>query len=240
MSRRNFGRTEARLYNPGPAHEQTYGNKEIFKFPARDEKWTDPVTKEEYPEPGVLPIRPRGFQIDHDFRSIDNLSRLHPEVRVYHTPEEVVDYFVGEDGISGTVARFRGVRLLSLNHSKAEDDRIKAEAQEAFYLASRDHFEQIIARHRKQNAELVAAGRSKVPPSKPVLDAMRALQTYEAGPAQPKHECPDCGLRTMELKGANGLEGHITEYHPAEAAELLKTAGIKKAPGRPRKAVVAA
>jgi hypothetical protein len=239
MSRRNFGRTEARLYNPGPAFEATYGNNEIFRFPARDEKWTDPVTKEQYPEAGVLPVRPRKFQIDYDFRKIDNKSRLHPEVRVYHTPEEVVDYFVGESGISGELARFRGVRLLSLNHSQADDDRIKTEAREAYYLASRDHFEQIVARHRKQNAELVAAGRSKVPPTKPVLDAMRALQTYEAGPNQPKHECPDCGLRTVELKGAAGLEGHINEFHPTDAAELLKSAGIKKAPGRPRKAVAA-
>lgn len=237
--KRNFGREEARLYNPGPKFEAVFGNKEIFFFPARDEKWVDPVTKEQYPEPGVLPVRPRGFQIDYDFRAKDSQSGLHPEIRVYHTPEEVVDYFIGEDGISGVIGRFRGVRLLSLNHSKAEDDRIKAEAGDAFFTATRDHYEQIVARHRKQNAELVAAGRSKVPPSRTVLDAMRALQTYEAGAGLPKHECPDCGLRLMELKGSAGLEGHIKEFHAADEAELLKTAGIKKSPGRPRKTVAA-
>lgn len=229
---------EYRLYNPGDAFMYEYAT-ETFKFPAHDQHWVDPVSGQAYPEPGVMPVRPRGHQIAYDFS-----FKPPREVRVKNEPTEVIQYFIGDDGKSGHLGMVRGIRILSEDHNAEADAATKAEARQAYLKGRYERAQLNTARHEAMNVQKRAKGEPEVPANRLILDDYRFIAQYESlvSSTLPKYPCPKCSVRFVNLTGEQSLDQHIDELHPSLREQLKAEAGIvvKRKRGRPRKNQAAA
>lgn len=227
------------LYNPGEAFTYDFSN-ETFKFPAHDGHWIDPVSRQAWPEPGVMPVRPRGVEHEWNRNELDENNNPAYKPRK-HTAEEVITYFVGDDFKSGKLGKVRGIRRLSPSDKKnAEyDTKIKTEAREVYLRTKYEQANRNIARFKADNAKAMADGGHALPANEITLKDFQFVAEYNAilGANLPKHQCPECFVRFIDLKGSGSLEEHINALHPSSANDLLKAAGVveQKKRGRPKK-----
>lgn len=199
------------LYNPDPDNEvHADFNGEPYTFPRAGEKHVgvNPYTlqKEEYPEPGVCPIR-------------DDLRRREHPV----TAKDIVKFFCGEDGRSGVVGVL-GIRPLFGDPKR--DEAVKAEAFAAL-VARRDEETAIaIQNHEMAVAAAREAGDAPPRPSMQVLHAYdwRDLRETEQ---MVRVSCPICnhGFREESEMYAHVVARHKKHPFALQAAEFLKLDG---------------
>lgn len=229
---------EEYLYNPGEAFTYNYSG-ETFRFPAHNEHWVDPVTKQSCPEPGVMPVRPNGFEHEWNHNLKDSYGNPAYE-RKKHTAQEVITYFLGDNFVSGHLGKSRGIRRLSPSDRKdpVRDQQLKDEARQAYLRNRYEQAQQNIARFKAANAKAISESRPVEPANELILRDYAFVAEYNALTAQGlRFQCSECFNRFPDTAA---LEGHINTLHADVAGDLLKSHGLAKGkPGRKPKAVAA-
>lgn len=182
---------------------------------------------EQHDEPGVLPVRGHRYHYKYDNRVVLKKIKNHEGVqeRVV-TPEEIVEYLVGPDRMSGRLGP-AGVRLLT--GDPAHDKIIKDDARETWLRKTYEDARVLVTAHEAVVAAATATGKP-VPILTPRMrNAYKTIAAYEAGGAEFafKHACPICGDR---LKDDDTARSHVMAYHPAKAAGVLEKLKVAEMP----------
>jgi hypothetical protein len=222
---------EYRIYNPSLTPIEAMHNGRVYRVPGREQFYFDPITRRNYDEPGVLPIR--GY--------VDKV-RVGREIEDRPiTAREIVVHLTGEDGVTGKLG-VSGVRLLP----PPEDERAEMVRQEALAANEAKTYADAgytITAFEAMNAKRIEAKQPPLPPNKRQEEAY-AYRAMVDAKGSVKHEAFTCPRCFKGLQTAQATRDHINELHAPWADSLIKTAGVaeneitdtpKRGPGRPRK-----
>jgi hypothetical protein len=203
------------IYNPDPDQEVIAEfNGERYRIPPRGERlvFRDPFTLAEtqYPKPGVCPIR-------------DYTVMVHGKRYVY-LAKDIIKFFCGEDGRSGTLSPL-GVRPLFGDNGE-KDAAARADAEQAWAGGKDGEARQIVTNHEEAVAFARDTGGSVPRPTARVLWAYDWLDSRDAEALLP-YSCAVCnqGFKDERSMLVHTVARH--KKHPAaqDAARALNLQG---------------
>lgn len=204
-----------RLFNPNLRRISQDFNAEAYVLVSASEQWADPETGARPYPPGETPVIPKGRH--HKF---DNNGKL---IGAPITAEEVLEYMVGKDGLSGKLTQ-AGVRLMSPDGDQnGINDAIKTEAMEVAQRYQYDQDTGLIASHEAENKKLVELHMPPKLPTQQVREAYRRKAMVDAAQTALPFECPQCFDRSATQQQ---LRSHIESLHPTKAGALIDQAGL--------------
>lgn len=227
-------KVEFRLFNGNPEPVETNYDGQTYVIPGREQFYVERKTREQWPEPGVLPIKGHGGKV---FKKKGKVVEQHDPI----TAQQIIEFIVGPDGVTGKLGR-AGVRVLLPDGD--EDGRNDLIRKDAIETADKKRYEDaqgIVRTFERANARRIEFKQDPLPPNDVQRAAYKFIAQKDAeGSVQAfAFSCPKCfdGARTTEE-----LRNHITTIHKAQAGDLLTKANlaleepvpVKRGPGRPR------
>lgn len=234
-------KVEFRLFNGNPKSVEANYDGETYVIPGRNDRHVS-KNGEAWSEPGVLPVRGHAGKV---FKKKNKVIDQSDAV----TAQEIVEFLVGPDGISGKLGR-AGVRvLLPDGDEDGRNDMIRRDAIETADKKRYEDAQNIVRTFEAQNAKRIEYKQEPLRPNEQQRAAYRLIAEQDSeGVVSFAFSCPKCneGAKTTE-----DLRAHINQIHKPLAATLLRSAGleleapkveqeevveppVKRGPGRPR------